>query len=83
MLEDYSKKIAQNEEFVSGLKDSNRTIRLLLKEYQQSKSKANITYLSVLHKNFGTLDIPSNQVPRESEPGSFIEASGAYGRDVR
>ena len=32
-----------------------------------------------MHKNFGTLDIPSNQVPRESEPGSFIEASGAYG----
>lgn len=79
LLEDYRKKIAQNEEFVSSLKDSNRTIRMLLKEYQQSKSKANITYLSVLHKNFGTLDIPSNQVPRESEPGSFIEASGAYG----
>ena len=25
------------------------------------------------------LDIPSEQVPKESEPGSSIEASGAYG----
>lgn len=38
-----------------------------------------MTYLSVLNKKFSALDIPSDQVPRESEQGSFIEASGAYG----
>lgn len=79
LLEDYRKKIVQNEEIISDLNDSNKAIRALLKEYQQSKSDANMTYLSVLNKKFGALDIPSDQVPRESEPGSFIEASGAYG----
>ncbi len=79
LLEEYRKKIAENEEIISDLNENNKNIRELLKEYQQAKTSANLKYLSVLNSNYGKLDIPSDQVPRQSEPGSFIEASGAYG----
>ena len=79
LLDDYRKKILINEEIISGLNDDNKNIRELLKEYQQSKKNVNLTYLSVLNAKLNVLDIPSNQVPKESEPGSFMEASGAYG----
>lgn len=79
LLEDYRKKIIENQEIVDDLNANNKAIRELLKVYQQSKSDANTTYLLVLNKKFGLLDIPSDQVPKVSEPGSFIEASGAYG----
>lgn len=79
LLEDYRRKIIENEEIIDDLNDNNKDIRELLKVYQQNKFDANSTYLSVLNKKFGLLDIPTDQVPKESEPGSFIEASGAYG----
>lgn len=79
LLDDYRKKILINEEIISGLNDDNKNIRELLKEYQQSKTNVNLTYLSVLKAKLNVLDIPSDQVPKESEPGSFMEASGAYG----
>lgn len=79
LLDDYRKKILINEEIISGLNDDNKNIRELLKEYQQSKTNVNLTYLSVLNAKLNVLDIPSDQVPKESEPGSFMEASGAYG----
>ena len=61
------------------LNENNKNIRELLKEYQQSRTSANGIYLSNLNNKFGLLDIPNEQVPTESEPGSSIEASGAYG----
>ena len=51
----------------------------MLKEYQESRTSTNGIYLTNLNKQFGVLDIPKEQAPLESEPGSSIEASGAYG----
>ena len=79
LLADYRKRIQKNEEIISNLNDNNKNIRELLKGYQQSKANVNMTYLSILNAKFYVLDIPRDQVPNESEPGSFIEASGAYG----
>lgn len=79
LLEDYRKTIIENESVIDDLSDNNKTIRELLRVYQQRKSDANSTYVAALNKKFSSLDIPSDQVRKESEPGSFIEASGAYG----
>ena len=66
-------------ESISVLTENNKSIRELLKEYQESRTSANSIYLTNLNKQYGVLDVPREQVPEESEPGSFIEASGAYG----
>lgn len=79
LLDDYRKKIQENAETIEVLKENNKNIRELLREYQQSRTNANGIYLSNLNNKYGLLDIPSEQVPKESEPGSSIEASGAYG----
>lgn len=79
LLDDYCKKIQENEETIKVLNENNKNIRELLREYHQSRTSANGIYLSNLNNKFGLLDIPSEQVPTESEPGSSIEASGAYG----
>lgn len=79
LLDDYRKKIQENAETIEVLNENNKNIRELLREYQQSRTNANGIYLSNLNNKYGLLDIPSEQVPKESEPGSSIEASGAYG----
>lgn len=79
LLDDYRKKIQENSETIEELNENNKNIKELLKEYHQSRTSANGIYLSNLNKQFGLLDIPSEQVPTESEPGSSIDASGAYG----
>ena len=79
LLDDYRKKIQENAETIEVLNENNKNIRELLREYQQSRTNANDIYLSNLNNKYGLLDIPSEQVPKESEPGSSIEASGAYG----
>lgn len=79
LLDDYRKKIQENMESISVLTENNKSIRELLKEYQESRTSTNGIYLTNLNKQYGVLDVPPEQVPEESEPGSFIEASGAYG----
>ena len=79
LLDDYRKKIQENSETIEELNENNKNIKELLKKYHQSRTSANGIYLSNLNKQFGLLDIPSEQVPTESEPGSSIDASGAYG----
>lgn len=79
LLDDYRKKIQENMESISVLTENNKSIRELLKEYQESRTSTNSIYLTNLNKQYGVLDVPREQVPAESEPGAFIEASGAYG----
>lgn len=79
LLDDYRKKIQENAEAIKALTEKNKSIRELLKGYQESRTSTNGIYLTNLNKQFGALDIPKEQAPLESEPGSSIEASGAYG----
>lgn len=79
LLDDYRKKIQQNAELISVLTENNKSIKELLKGYQESRTSTNSIYLTNLNKQYGVLDVPREQVPAESEPGAFIEASGAYG----
>lgn len=79
LLDDYRKNIQENVELISMLSDNNKIIKESLKRYRKGRESANSVYLKNLNKQFGILDIPMEQVPKESEPGSSIQASGAYG----
>lgn len=79
LLKEYWEQIGYNNTEIDRLKKDNSEIKKLLTDYAQTKVQANATYLNNLeHLLFG-LDIPSDQIEKQSEPGSSLVASGAYG----
>lgn len=79
MLKEYWEQIGHNNEEIDRLKKDNVNIRKLLVSYAQERDQANTIYLNNLEKLLIGLDIPSDQVEENSEPGSALIASGAYG----
>ncbi len=79
LLDDYYRIIESNRRKKDELLDSNSTIRKTLKDYGDDRNEANGVYLNKLTPQLMRLDIPMDQVEDNSEPGSRLMASGAYG----
>lgn len=79
LLEDYRKHISQNLETIERLRSDNTGFRKHLEAYKKDLASVNKSYLSKLGLLCVGLDIPADQIEENSEPGSAIIASGAYG----
>ncbi len=79
LLDEYYLKMTKNKEKILELQKSNCSIREILEDYTKDRKKTNETYLSKLDVMLIKLDIPKSQVEDNSEPGTSIEAPGAYG----
>lgn len=79
LLKDYRGQILANNEKIEKLRKDNAELKKLLGEYLTQKNKANESYMLKFSKLLVGLDIPKDQIEENSEPGSSIIASGAYG----
>lgn len=79
LLRDYQEKIGANEAEIAQLRKDNMQIHHQLEDYEKERTSTNHSYLGNLSKLLVSLDIPSDQVEDNSEPGSTLVASGAYG----
>lgn len=79
LLKEYWEQIGYSNAEIDRLRTDNAEIKKLLTVYAQEKVQANTIYLDNLGKLLISLDIPSEQVEENSEPGSSLVASGAYG----
>lgn len=79
LLKDYRGQILANTEKIEKLRKDNAESKKLLGEYLTQKNKANESYMLKFSKLLVGLDIPKDQIEENSEPGSSIIASGAYG----
>lgn len=79
LLREYREQIGENATRIDVLRKDTTTIRQQLEAYSQERVQANTCYLANLSKLFVSLDIPSDQIDDNSEPGSALVASGAYG----
>lgn len=79
LIKEYWEQIRYSNEEMDRLRKDNANIRKLLTDYAQKRDQANTIYLGNLGKLLIGLDIPSDQVKENSEPGSALVASGAYG----
>lgn len=79
LLKEYHQHIGNNTAEIERLRKENTDIRQQLDGYTKEKSEANALYLANLGKLFVGLDVPSDQIDDNSEPGSSLVASGAYG----
>ena len=79
LLKDYREQIIVNTERIEKLRKDNTESRKLLGEYQTQRNKVNESYMLKFGKLLVGLDIPKDQIEENSEPGSSIIASGAYG----
>lgn len=79
LLKDYRGQILANTKKIEKLRKDNSESKKLLGEYLNQKNKANESYMLKFSKLLVGLDIPKDQIEENSEPGSSIIASGAYG----
>ncbi|MEA4921402.1 MAG: hypothetical protein VB078_10855 [Clostridiaceae bacterium] len=79
LLHEYHEQIGDNVTEIERLRKDNTEIRKQLEVYVLEKSQANTSYLVNLNKLFVGLDVPPDQIADNSEPGSSLVASGAYG----
>ncbi len=79
LLDDYYEKIAHGKRKLEELEKSNDYVKDALKKYGNARKTANERYRELLNHQLDILDIPSNQIEAESEPGTKLSASGAYG----
>ena len=79
LLKEYHQHIGNNTAEIERLRKENTDIRQQLDGYTKEKSEANALYLANLGKLFVGLDVPSDQIDDNSQPGSSLVASGAYG----
>ena len=79
LLREYHEKVGANISEIEKLKQENSEIRKRLSSYTDEKAKTNQTYLNHFGKLLVDLDIPKGQINEESEPGTALIASGAYG----
>lgn len=79
LLREYHEKIGANVSEIEKLKRDNSEMRKQLGCYADEKAKTNQTYLNHFGKLLIDLDVPKGQVNEESEPGTALTASGAYG----
>ncbi len=79
LLKEYWDQISHNTAEIDRLRRDNTEINKQLAVYSQGKEQTNTTYQGNLTRLLVGLDIPSEQVEENSEPGSNLVASGAYG----
>lgn len=79
LLREYNEKIGANISEIKRLGQDNTDIRKLLSVYTKEKTQTNDKYLGHLNNLLINLDIPQDQIEANSEPGSALIASGAYG----
>lgn len=79
LLKEYWDQIGHNTSEIDRLRKDNTEINKQLAIYTQGKEHANTAYQGNLTRLLVGLDIPSDQVEENSEPGSNLVASGAYG----
>lgn len=79
LLREYYEKIGVNISEIDKLSVDNKEIRKQLNEYNQAKIQTNQIYLDNFGKLLVNLDIPKGQIEENSEPGTTLVASGAYG----
>ena len=79
LLKEYWEQIGYNTSEIERLRKDNTEINKQLSLYAQEKTQVNTAYLGNLGKLFVGLDIPADQIGENSEPGSALVASGAYG----
>ena len=79
ILQEYWSKINDNTLQIERLREDNADISQQLSFYKQEKEQVNTTYQENLSRLLLGLDIPSEQVEKNSEPGTHLIASGAYG----
>ena len=79
LLKEYHQHIGNNTAEIERLRKENTDIRQQLDGYTKEKAEANAVYLANLGKLFAGLDVPTDQIDDNSEPGSSLVASGAYG----
>lgn len=79
LLKEYFEQIGNNTSEIERLSKDNAEISKQLEAYTQEKAQVNMAYLGNLGKLFVGLDIPADQIEDNSELGSALVASGAYG----
>lgn len=79
LIREYYQKMVVNNAEIESINKDNTEIRKELSRYTQEKVQTNQVYLSNLGKLLVNLDIPQGQVDENSEPGTSLVASGAYG----
>lgn len=79
ILQEYWSKINENTLQIERLREDNADISQQLTFYKREKEQVNTAYQGNLSKLLLGLDIPSDQVEKNSEPGAYLSASGAYG----
>ena len=79
LLKEYWNQISHNTAEIDRLRRDNGEINKQLAVYSQGKEQTNTKYQENFTRLLGSLDIPSEQVEENSEPGSHLVASGAYG----
>lgn len=79
LLKEYHEHVGNNLAEIERLRKDNGEIRKLLQEYTAEKKAVNSSYSFNLSNLFSSLDIPSDQIDDEIEPGSSLVVSGAYG----
>lgn len=79
LLKEYWTQIGQNTSEIDQLHKDNTAINKQIGIYAQEKKQANTIYNGNLGRLLVDLDIPSDQIDENIEPGSALIASGAYG----
>lgn len=79
ILKEYHEKIGENIATIERLRKESSEVRKLLTEYHKARNQAKLAYQVNFNRLIVDLDIPSEQIEEDSEPGSSLIASGAYG----
>lgn len=79
LLKEYGDQISYNSSEIDRLRKDSAEINQRLSVYTQEREQVNTVYQGNLTRLLAGLDIPSDQVETESEPGTHLSASGAYG----
>ncbi|WP_455678285.1 hypothetical protein [Sharpea azabuensis] len=79
LLREYRDQIAADIAEIEELRAVNSGYAKLLDAYTKERTTVNTTYLSKLGNLCTHLDVPADQIIENSEPGTSLVASGAYG----
>ncbi len=79
LLKDYHNKIGENITIIERLKKETSEVKKQLNEYHKARNQAKLAYQANFNRLIVNLDIPSEQIEADGEPGSSLIASGAYG----
>ena len=79
IVEEYNIKIGENTRLIHELTETSKAIKETLTAYSNQKKEVSNAYSNNFKTYMQVLDIPSDQVSGDYEPGSQLTASGAYG----